>query len=257
MGEREDIFVVAISYDPVASLARFTAKFGITYDLLADVGSLEIERLGMLNDTIVEEVGAWGLEFGARHNRVPFPGVFLLDEEGIVIEKKFDRSHRVRPSGSVLVADLTGEELPALVSGTAAGPGVGAKAWLDEGTFFPAQRLYAHVRIRIEEGLHLYVPPLAEGYVPLRVLINGPNVTAEASELPTGRSFRVEGLEETFLVVDGIVDVKIPFYVSDEATEDVTLTVQIGYQACTENVCYGPEELRIDLPIKYLPIPRP
>jgi len=212
----------------------------------------------MLNTTIVEEVGAWGLEFGDRHQRVPFPGVFLLDEHGTVIERKFDRSHRVRSSGSVLVADLTGEELPAAVSGVAAGAGVSARAWLDEATFFPAQRLYAHVRLQIEEGLHVYVPPLGEGYVPLQVRVDGgAGFTAEASDLPAGTPFRVQGLDEVFSVVEGTVDVKVPFYVSDEETGDVTLTVRIGYQACTESVCLAPEDLRIDLPLKYLPIPRP
>ena len=250
--------MVAVSYDPVATLARFADEYGITYDLLSDPGSVEMERLGMLNTTIVEEVEAWGLEFGARHNRVPFPAVFLLDEEGMVVERKFDRSHRVRPSGSVLVADLTGEELPAAVSGTATGPGVGATAWLDEATFFPAQRLYLHVRVQIDEGLHLYVPPLAEGYVPLRVNIEAaPSLTVEPFELPAGRPFRVEGLPETFFVVEGTVDVKVPFYLSDETTQDVLLMVEVGYQACTETVCYVPVELRIELPIEYVPIPRP
>ncbi len=250
--------MAAISYDPVATLTRFSEEYGITYDLLSDPGSVEMERLGMLNTTIVEEVEAWGLEFGARHNRVPFPAVFLLNEEGMVWERKFDRSHRVRPSGSVLVADLTGEELPAAIAGTSAGSGVGVSAWLDEATFFPAQRLYLHVRIQIDEGLHLYVPPLAEGYVPLRVNIEAaPTLTVEPFELPAGTPFHVEGLPETFSVVEGTVNVRVPFYLSDETTDDVTLTVKVGYQACTESVCFVPEELRVDLPIEYLPIPRP
>lgn len=249
---------MAISYDPVATLARFSDEYGITYDLLADLGSVEMERLGMLNTTIVEEVEAWGLEFGVRHNRVPFPGVFLLDEEGIVISRKFERSHRVRPSGSVLVADLTGKELPAAVADTATGPGVGVRAWLDEATFFPAQRLYLHVRIQIDEGLHLYVPPLAEGYVPLRINVEAaPTLTVEPFELPAGNPFHVDGLPETFSVVEGTVDMKVPFYLSDETTGDVTLSVKIGYQACTTSVCFAPEELQVELPLEYLPIPRP
>lgn len=256
--EREDVFVAAISYDPVATLARFATEFGIAYDLLADVGSVEMERLGMLNRTIADEVAAWGLEFAARYDRVPFPGIFLLDEDGVVIEKKFDRSHRVRPSGSVLLADLTGEELAPAVSGIATGPGVGVTAWLDEATFFPGQRLYAHVRIEVLDGYHLYVPPLAEGYVPLRVQIDqDPTLTTEVTALPAGRPFRVEGLTEEFSVVEGIVDAKIPFYFSDEVAGDAALVIRIGYQACTDSVCFVPEELRIELPIAYLPIPRP
>jgi len=67
----------------------------------------------------------------------------------------------------------------------------------------------------------------------------------------------VEGLAETFSVVEGTVNMKVPFYFSDEVTEDATVTVWMAYQACTESVCLVPEQLRIDLPIGYLPIPRP
>lgn len=82
-------------------------------------------------------------------------------------------------------------------------------------------------------------------------------MVAEAFEPPIGTPFRVEGLDEIFSVVEGTVDLKVPFYISDEATGDVRLTVRIGYQACTESLCLAPEELRIDLPLEYLPIPRP
>jgi len=64
-------------------------------------------------------------------------------------------------------------------------------------------------------------------------------------------------MTEEFSVVEGIVDAKIPFYFSDEAAGDAALVIRIGYQACTDSVCLVPEELRIELPIAYLPIPRP
>lgn len=258
MAERSDIALFAISYDSVSTLARFAAEFGITYDLLADVGSVEIERLGLLNHTIADEVTAWGNELGARHHRIPFPCVFLLDGDGVIVGKKIDRSHRVRSSGTVLLADLTGEELVPSVTAATGGPGLAARAWLTEEAIFPGQRLYAHVRMVVEDGFHLYVPPIATGYTPLRVFIEGsPALSSEAAALPPGRPFRVAGLSEEFVVVDGRVDVRMPFYLSDEVTGDVTLTVVVGYQACTDRECFPPHELRLDLPLGYLPVPKP
>jgi hypothetical protein len=255
---REDIAVVAISYDPVATLAEFAEDHGVTYPLLADVGSVQIKRLGLVNDNIVAERLAWGREMDDKHRDLPYPGTFLLDESGVVIEKKFERSHRLRPSGTVLIEALIGEAPAPAVSGTDAAPGVQGAAWLDETTFFPGQRLYAHVRLQVDPGLHLYVPPIAEGYIPVTVTMAPvPELTVEKAALPEGTPFRVEGLTDEFQVVEGEVDIRVPFYFSDEATDDATLAVRIGYQACTEEVCFAPEELRIDLPIKQLPIPHP
>ena len=258
MARREDIAVFAVSYDQVGTLSEFATDQGVTYPLLADVGSVQIERLGLLNDTIEAERAAWGREMDDRHRRLPYPGTFLLDPDGVVIEKKFERSHRLRQSGSLLIEDLMGEELAPAITSTDAAPGVQAAAWLVEDTFFPGQRLYAHVRLDIDRGLHLYVPPLGEGYVPLRVTIEDlPELTAEETELPPGRPFDIAGLPDQFSVVEGTVDIRVPFYFSDERDEDAELTIKVGYQACDESACFAPEELRLKLPIKYLPIPQP
>lgn len=258
MAPRDDIAVVAVSYDPVSTLTEFAADHGVTYPLLADVGSIQIERIGLLNDTIEAERAAWGREMDDKHRRLPYPGTFLLDRDGVVIEKKFERSHRLRPSGTLLIEDLMGEELDRAVASTDAAPGVRAAAWLVEGGFFPGQRLYAHVRLEIDDGLHVYVPPLGEGYVPLQVTVEElSELTVEAPELPGGRPFEIAGLPEEFFVVEGTVDVRVPFYFSDERDEDATLVVRIGYQACDDTACFAPEELRMELPIEHIPIPHP
>ena len=258
MAQRDDIAVVAISYDPVATLAGFAKEFGVTYPLLADEGSVEIKRLGLLNDTIVAELIAWSWDVDEENYKVPYPGTFLLDEEGLVVEKKFERSHRLRPSGTLLIHDLMGQQADPVVSGVGAAPGMRAAAWLDQEAYFPGQRLYVHVRLQVDPGLHVYVPPVADGYIPLQITLeNVPQLTVESAELPTGEAFQVEGLAQEFLVVDDTVDARVPFYFSDEASENATLMVRVGYQACDESACFAPEELRIELPIKHMPIPMP
>lgn len=249
---------MALSYDSVPILKQFSDEFSITFNLLSDVGSVELEGLGLLNHQIEEETAAWERDLGPRHVRIPFPGTFLLDDSGAIIEKKFDRSHRIRPSGTALLADLTGEQLEPAVRQTASGSGVAVAAWLDEGHYYPGQRLFLHIELRIEEGLHLYVPPLAETYVPLQIdLVETPGLTADVPALPAGRPFRVRGLPEDFSVVEGSVDLRIPFYFSDDLREDSSLKVRVRYQACNENTCFPPEELQIDLPITYEPTLRP
>lgn len=77
--------------------------------------------------------------------------------------------------------------------------------------------------------------------MPLQVSVGGgPGLTVEAFELPSGKSFQADELSDDFMVVERAVDIKGPFYLSDETTDDVTLIVGIGYQACTESVCFVP-----------------
>ena len=67
------IQVVGVSYDPVETLAKFTAKRKITYPLLSDPDSAVIKSYGVLNDR------ASGDRAG-----IPHPGTFLIDQQGII-----------------------------------------------------------------------------------------------------------------------------------------------------------------------------
>lgn len=76
-------------------LADFVARRGITYHLLSDEGSRLIRQVGILNT----EVPAGDPVFG-----IPYPGSYLVDENGIVFEKRFHPDFHVRePMGSLLL----------------------------------------------------------------------------------------------------------------------------------------------------------
>lgn len=45
----------AISFDLVAILQAFASRYGITYPLLSDEGSLVIRRLGLLNEQLEQQ----------------------------------------------------------------------------------------------------------------------------------------------------------------------------------------------------------
>jgi peroxiredoxin len=96
------IAVFALSYDPVEVLAQFVAKRDITYTLLSDVGSRVIRQLGLLNEHLDEQYAYYGLEVREHHRGVPYPGSFILDEAGVIVEKHFEQGHRIRPTGVTL-----------------------------------------------------------------------------------------------------------------------------------------------------------
>ena len=255
--------VFAVSYDPVDTLERFSDVHGISYPLLSDVGSEVITSIGVLNRTIEQERAAYGRPMEERHWGLPYPGTFFLDEDGIVIDKRFEQSHRIRPTGTTLLKQLLGEdEVPPAVSDEAASPGVRVAAWLDTDVLHANQLQNVHVRFFLDGDVHLYVDPVPDGFTALSVTLAGDErLRAQPFEIGDGRPFTVEGLGERFFVVEGIIDVLIPFVLlsnrdtAGDADRDVALAVEISYQACTSTTCDMPERLTLHLPLVERPNP--
>lgn len=245
---REDeVAVVAISYDPVEVLAEFAARQGITYPLLADAGSQVITALGMHNTTIAEEVAVWGRTLGERHRGLPYPGTFVLGADGTIVEKVFERSHRIRPAGGVFLERLGVEDVRERTVVTGAAPGLAVAAWVDAPRYFPNQIVGLHLRFAVEQGFHVYVPPTPPGFTDLSLEIAHPEgVVLRGARLPAGRPFRLEGVDGEFHVAEGEFDVTVPFHVREDLGS-VRLDVAVRHQACTERICLPPGRVELSI----------
>jgi len=85
---------VAISYDSLDILRRFTEKRSITYPLLSDPKSAVIDAYGIRN-----------LEAkGSRIDGVPYPGTFIIDGSGFIRAKLFYEGYRTRHTSQDIVA---------------------------------------------------------------------------------------------------------------------------------------------------------
>lgn len=246
-----EMAVFGVSYDPVDTLAGFAAAQGITYPLLSDVGSVVIEELGLLNRHIEEDQNFWGFSYAERHHRLPYPGTFVLDADGVVESKYFDRTFRNRATGEVLAgrpADSVGE-----ISMSDEAGGVRVTADVSRRRIFPSQWSEIRVRLDIGSGLHAYVPPIPEGYYPVSVTVEGPEgFHWIAPDLPAGDPFRIDGLDDDFRTVEGEVELVVPFHV-DEDAGDVMPELVVAYQTCTDAVCNPPAEVRLPLPMSMRP----
>ena len=78
--------VVGISYDSVEILKKFSDSSGITFPLLSDEGSRTIRDYGIYHK-----------------DGIPYPGIFVLDGEGIVREKLFIEGYQKRPKNADLI----------------------------------------------------------------------------------------------------------------------------------------------------------
>lgn len=247
----------AVSYDSVETLARFSAAHGISYPLLSDVGSRFIEEIGLLNSTIEAEVVASGRTVAEKHHGLPYPGTFFLDENGTIIDTRFERYHRIRPTGNTLLARLLGaEEVPRASLVAESSPGVQIAAWLDSDVVSANQLQDLHVRIQMDDDVHLYVEPVPQGYRALSLELTGDGALRPRPHvIDGGRPFVVDGLDEEFFVVDGTLEVSIPFTVhsnrdtSGDPDRVVDVELVVSYQACTRSECFAPERrtLRLSL----------
>lgn len=238
-----DAAVYAISRDTIEVLAAFAEEMNITYPLLADPTSATIEDLGLLNTTIEEDQAYWGFGFKEeRHGGLPYPGTFVLDERGIVIERHMTRDYKIRPSGALLLEEL-GVDAVSKGAATASGPGASLAVWTDEDAYFPLQEAAVRVRLRVDEGMHVYVPPNPDGYTNLSVSVKSPDgVVLTRKPLPEGSDFRVEGLSEKFVVAEGTLNLDVGFRLI-EGTGPAEVTVSVDYQACSDTECLIPASI--------------
>lgn len=242
----DEVAVLALSYDPVSTLTTFAAKHEITYPLLADVGSKAITEIGLLNTGIEAERAYWGRTVEERHIGLPYPGTFILDEDGVVVERIFEASHRLRPGGSLLL-DKMGIDTDATEVVSAEGPAVAAAAWVDTPEYFPNQLINLTVRIGVDPEYHVYVPPNPDGFTNVAISVDAPaGVFVHDHVLPAGHPFEMAGFDEVFTVAEGEFDVQIPFYVLED-TGHVTLPVRVDYQACSDDTCLVPDSVEVML----------
>ena len=151
-------------------LRDFAAKYGITYTLFSDEGSRVIRALGLFNDRVYEHHAAYGIAKQDRVWGVPYPGVFVLDAHGDVVQKRFQQSYRERETSVGLLQQ--GFDIASTGHGAevhAQAEGVQVCAYLDSDTYRFFQRLWLTVELTIAPGLHVYGQPVPAGYTPVSI----------------------------------------------------------------------------------------
>ena len=98
---KADIRLYVLSYDSHKAIANFSKTHKITFTMLSDPDSKVIKDFGILNTLIPEDAHPW---FG-----IPFPGAYIVNNEGIITEKIFENIHHARPGPEQLLAAAQGE----------------------------------------------------------------------------------------------------------------------------------------------------
>jgi len=254
------VAIFAISYDSLEVLAAFADKRGVTYPLLSDEGSHTIRALGLLNEQhLVEQHAFYGIQTRDEQRGVAYPGTFVLDERGIISEKHFEQSYRVRPTARIFeeYALGTSEATPPPADAPRAdGEKLEVQVWADAPTYRPYQQVRLHLDLALPSGLHVFTSPVPDGFTPLLLEVE-PLDGLEVGQptLPAALPFTVAGLDELFVVYEDSIRAMIPLRFTKNLGATV-VTLRMEYQACTPTTCFRPATLRVDLTLNGLDLIR-
>jgi hypothetical protein len=245
--------LAAISYDPVAVLADFSARRGITFPLLSDPGSETIKRYGILNTTVDAKNQLYGY---------PFPGTFIVDRQGGVTSRFFEEAYQERDTVSSILVRL-GQHVGVHATKIASAHVTVTSYATDE---VAAQGTHFSLVLDVTPGprVHVYAPG-ASDYKPAAISVEPqPGLVLKAPQYPKSEDYFFRPLKEHVPVYQHpfriVQDVTLdPSSDGTAALKDVTsltITGRFEYQACDDKVCFTPQSLPLSWTVGVKPLDR-
>ena len=238
--DQNDIQPYAISYDPVETLKTFAEKHNIIYPILSDVNGDVIRAFDIFNHLVPE---------GHRWYGVPFPGTYMVDVNGLVIDKSFYADYGVRDSVARMLQKTFQIDSRGLPVQTIENDDLKARAYLSSNTIRRGQVQTFTLNIAIKNNRHIYAPQVTGGYIPTSLTFD-PVEDVTFGTLTYPDPIQKELLGETVSLYEK--HLRLTTTIENKRREDFTLRAHLDYQACDDKECYMPQRLTIELPITYL-----
>ena len=239
--------VYSLSYDEADALADFRDAYGITFTMLSDPDSRVIRELGVLNTLIKTDDHPW---FG-----VPFPGTYIVGEDGIVSKKFFGNTYALRIGPEMLLralrrnaraADETARRLPAETT---------TKIFLDGERLIVSVLRELVARIEVPAGRHLYATPAPDGKLAVDLLLKEhPRLVVGEVSAPESKPLEIAGGAAVIRVYDGVVELRVPLAVNANLAdgaiyrqEDITFSGELRWQTCDSEGSDAPQREKFEL----------
>ena len=224
------VVVYALSYDEADALADFRDAYGITFTLLSDPDSRVIRELGVLNTLVKADDHPW---FG-----VPFPGTYIVAEDGCVSAKFFNHNFALRIGPEMLLRALKSDEPNATEPVRGLPTETTAKVFIDGERLIVSVSRELVARIEVPAGRHVYAAP-APGdrtAVDLRLQAHPRLVVGDVS-LPAGKPLTLRDTGEIVQVYDGVIELRVPLAINSNLAdaaiyqqEDITFSGELRWQ---------------------------
>jgi peroxiredoxin len=274
--EAQGLGLAAISYDPVDVHAGFSRQRGITFPLLADVGSATIAEYGLLNpvpemalgpekdDPAVQELVQRYVSVvnpTARMVGIAFPGTFILDRQGRVVSRFFEDFYIERTTmANLLVRRGAGnEEIAATAASTAHFDLV---TYPSDVSIAAGNRFALVLEVTPKPGMHIYAPGAAGYRVIALTVAPQPFLRIEPAAYPSSEIYHFQPLDERVpvyrrpfrlvqeIVLEGHPQAQAAF----RGLDHLTISGRLEYQACSSTICYNPVSLPLSWTVDLRPL---
>lgn len=264
----DNIKVYGISYDSQEVLKEFSDQFALGFDLLSDYDSAVIKEFGILNTLITKDDTEMNMQTKRGFYGLPFPGVYVTDENGVVTEKFFYRHYATRASAGSIMNSALGEVLMPKESPreSLSNDQIKITAFLADESLKFEYRSQIYVRLELAEGLHVYGGDLPDGFIGTTVSVDETTGLRTADPIyPETTAMEFDALDVTLNVYEGVVDIGIPVSLTAEVMNWIIrdkpkfmdIPVTVNYQACSDTMCYLPKtvSLTVRIPVSQLIMP--
>ena len=250
----------AVSNDTVERLADFATQHGITFSLLSDEDSAVIRAFGIMNTLIRPDEGKHMRWYG-----IPYPGTYITDEAGIVVDKDFHQHHARRLSGRGLLHRVLGtlpEQHADAPEATSETNDVTLTTSLVDPTLMLEVISLLVCRLHIAAGQHIYAPGAPEGFTQATIEFHGEGLRFGEPAWPEPQQLNMTDLNIQVPVYEKEVIVSVPVTATSELVRlghgldqsSAKITIVCTYQSCDEVSCALPAtiETTFSVPLEEL-----
>lgn len=206
--------------------------------MLSDPDSKIIRAYGILNETAPK-----GPFYG-----IPYPGTYILDPQGVVVEKYFEDDYTQRYTASAILAKQYGATVGAAHS-TVQAKYLRLSASAGDEVVHIGQRIVLSLDIDLPKGMHVYAPGV-KGYIPIDLAIaDSPSFALHDAVYPASKTLHLKAINETLPVYTGQFRVLRDITIAKGAQPgELTVEGKFRYQACDDRQCFLPETV----PLKWV-----
>lgn len=190
-----------------------------------------------------------------------FPGTFMLDTDGRVTSRYFQDFYIERNTVSSIIMRLgeSGDPVEAVRIST---PQFDLTTYASEPTLAAGNRFAVMLAVEPKDGMHVYAPGNHDYRVIDLKMEPHPQVTVLPLDYPESKPYYFEPFDETVpvyeepfqLVQELILEGAPEAQAALRDQESITVNGTLEYQACSETICYPPQELRLSWTVPLRPL---
>jgi DsbC/DsbD-like thiol-disulfide interchange protein len=176
---------------------------------------------------------------------VPYPGMYLIDEHGIVLDKFFAEDFTERDTAAGILVRHFGE---GGAEKTAAETRyLRLTSFASDRNVWPGNRVTLTLEVQPKPGMHIYAPGVQNGYIPIDWTITKSELwAAQPAVYPRPRILNLPVIHETVPVYMELVHVARQLTLSQSVTpRALIVTGAFRYQACDDQECYLPQSIAL------------